>query len=477
MQPDIIFIDSFCGAGGVSEGARMSGVARVVAAINHDPIAIKSHTFNHPHTCHFIEDIRTCPLGDLVDIVSDARRKYPKALVMFWASLECTQFSKAKGGKSRLADSRMLAWALPRYIQALQPDLVGIENVEEFMGWGDLDERGRPICRRNGFEYMRWIKGICAMGYTHDWRILNAADFGAYTSRERYFGVFHRPHIRHAWPQPTHASRRQKGSMFPDARSPWKPVSDVLDFSDLGRSLFDRSKTIVDKTIVRVLKGLTKFIDQPLLMTCNTPGYCSPLNRPSGTITTRGHKALVTPILQTYYNNGGSTPMSQPAPTITTKDRICLVSAFIVNPQYRNNGRSIMSPAPTVIASQKSNPLGLAVATYGPEKWTDQPSDSATMRELKAFMRANGIADIYLRMLKVDELKRIQGFPADYVLLGTQEQQKKFIGNAVVPAIVSAWMKAIAHVHNQPHYTCTSTPHSSATSAAMPKPAPSKVAG
>ena len=42
-----------------------------------------------------------------------------------------------------------------------------------------------------------------------------------------------------------------------------------------------------------------------------------------------------------------------------------------------------------------------------------------------------GIIDIKMRMLKVDELKRIMGFPTDYVLVGTQTEQKKFIGNAV----------------------------------------------
>ena len=39
--------------------------------------------------------------------------------------------------------------------------------------------------------------------------------------------------------------------------------------------------------------------------------------------------------------------------------------------------------------------------------------------------------DIKMRMLKVSELKAIMGFPKDYVLVGTQAEQKKYIGNAV----------------------------------------------
>ena len=41
------------------------------------------------------------------------------------------------------------------------------------------------------------------------------------------------------------------------------------------------------------------------------------------------------------------------------------------------------------------------------------------------------IVDIKMRMLKVSELKKIMGFPESYVLIGTQSEQKKFIGNAV----------------------------------------------
>lgn len=54
-------------------------------------------------------------------------------------------------------------------------------------------------------------------------------------------------------------------------------------------------------------------------------------------------------------------------------------------------------------------------------------------------MAKYGLADIYMRMLKVVELKRIQGFPDDYVLLGNQSDQKKFIGNAVHTSIPKAW--------------------------------------
>lgn len=122
-----------------------------------------------------------------------------------------------------------------------------------------------------------------------------------------------------------------------------------------------------------------------------------------------------------------------------------LCSAFLVNPQFQSAGSPVTRPAPTVIASQRSYPLSVAFAWRGQEKWAVQDDDSEAMRELKQFMRDHQVADIFLRMLDVDELKAIQGFPPGYILKGTKEHQKKFIGNAVVPEVVAAWLRAISH--------------------------------
>ena len=138
-----LYIDLFCGAGGTSTGveaARLHGeqVAKVIACVNHDANAIASHAANHPDALHFVEDIRTLNLDRMLAHVEAMRKQYPAARVVLWASLECTNFSIAKGGQSRDADSRTLAEHLFRYIDALRPDYIQIENVKEFMTWGPL---------------------------------------------------------------------------------------------------------------------------------------------------------------------------------------------------------------------------------------------------------------------------------------------------------------------------------------------------
>ncbi|UAY56249.1 DNA cytosine methyltransferase [Arachidicoccus terrestris] len=113
IPPKFIVVDLFCGAGGTTTGFEMAGgIAKIVACVNHDPVAILSHWRNHPHVLHFEEDIRTLNLYCLKRIVDHYRALYPDAKVILWASLECTNFSKAKGGQPRDADSRTLAQSL-----------------------------------------------------------------------------------------------------------------------------------------------------------------------------------------------------------------------------------------------------------------------------------------------------------------------------------------------------------------------------
>ena len=534
---ELFYIDLFCGAGGTSSGVEYATVdgrkcAEVIACVNHDANAIKSHAANHPKTLHFTEDIRTLDLAPLVRHLQKMKRRHPRAKVVLWASLECTNFSKAKGGQPRDADSRTLAEHLFRYIEAIDPDYIQIENVEEFMCWGDLDENGHPISRFEGRSYMRWVKHVKDYGYDYDWRLLNAADFGAYTSRKRFFGQFARKGMPIAFPVQTYAKNGDDGGMFQMYKK-WKPVREVLDLEDEGESIFAKKKPLCEKTLERIYAGLIKFVaggkenflvkwnsmkdgryrapsvDEPCpTLPCrNTIGICKAqflskqfsgdpmsknqgIDQPAGTVTCVDHHAFVT----AYYGNGFNQSVDEPAPTVTTKDRIALVSSkflteyyggkdhnhtlevpattlttalvstqfldnqygkskptsieapaptllnnpkqkvvsaqYLMNPQFASAGGSIDKPCFTLIARMDKMPpylvsteQGVGIAIY--------EDDSPMTRKVKEFMAMYGIIDIKMRMLKIVELKRIMGFPEDYTLIGTQAEQKKFIGNAV----------------------------------------------
>ena len=116
----LLYIDLFCGAGGTSTGVEAARVdkdkcAKVIACVNHDKNAIASHAANHPEAKHYTEDIRTLDISELIRHTKSERKKYKDSKVILWASLECTNFSRAKGGLPRDADSRTLAEHLFRY--------------------------------------------------------------------------------------------------------------------------------------------------------------------------------------------------------------------------------------------------------------------------------------------------------------------------------------------------------------------------
>jgi DNA (cytosine-5)-methyltransferase 1 len=259
-----IWIDLFCGAGGTTTGlhqARFNGkpFAIVGACVNHDRLAIESHAANHKETLHFTEDIRFMNLEKLVIHINILRKKYPNAKVYLWASMECTNFSNAKGGQARDADSRSLADHMDRYVLALNPDYFYYENVTEFMSWGPLDINGKPLSRLHGQDFVRWTKSIQDLGYFYEDKTLNAADFGAYQSRERLFGIFAKPGLPISWPVATHVKTVKPIRLF-DNLEKWKPVREVLDLQEHGESIFGRKKPLVENTLRRLYSGLKKFV-------------------------------------------------------------------------------------------------------------------------------------------------------------------------------------------------------------------------
>lgn len=422
--------------------------AKVIACVNHDKNAIASHMENHPQCVHFTEDIRTLELMPLVTLARHARQLNPDVAMLFidlfcgaggvtsgiehakifanltvermfdrplmalWASLECTNFSKAKGGLARDADSRTLAEHLFRYLEAIDFDCIFIENVEEFMSWGPLDENGRPISKDKGTDYTKWIEQMKAYGYEYDYRILNAADFGSHTSRKRFFGIFSRPHIPINWPIQTHSKKLTPGLV------PWKPVKNVLDLHLLGENIFLRKKNLAEATLERIWEGLNKHINENNGM-----------------------------FLDYYYGNGYSSSINKPSGTLTTKDRINVVH-FLLFPQWGPKcSHSINKPSPVLPARMdKMCPYIINAETGFP---TIQINDDDTpfTKKIKYFMNEHHVAEVRMRGLNIPEMLRITGLGSDYKLIGTLQEQKKYIGNAVpvelAQAIIEGFIKPL----------------------------------
>lgn len=434
----LIVLDMFCGAGGTSTGILKDPRAKVIICINHDENAIKSHAANHPECHHFTEDIRHVKLEELRKLVNEAKIKYPNALFAAHASLECTFFSNARGGGPKDADSRSLAEDMFRYRDYLQPDIFTIENVREFLDYGPLDENDNVIKDRKGEYYDLWIKNMCNHDeYSYDYKILNAADYGAYTTRKRYFGIFSKNKEHITFPTVTHFKDRN-----------YKQVKDILNIQDKGKSIFNRKKPYVDPTLNRIINGLKAYKEPYLICYYGNGKNYHTIKKPSVTLTTKDRLSLVTPFILRDYTKGYLSSIKEPAGTLLTIPKINVVTpTFLLNPQWGNDtGKSVYKPCFTLIARMdKAAPLLVQSQRKDSIKanilYSDTDSDK--MKELKDYMNENDISDIYMRPLKIPELLQIQGFPKDYALIGTQTQQKKYIGNSVETTVMHKWIESI----------------------------------
>ena len=163
-------------------------------------------------------------------------------------------------------------------------------------------------------------------------------------------------------------------------------------------------------------------------------GYNSSIEEPAPTVTTKDRLSIVNcQFIANEYSGGGQlSSLDQPNPAVLTRPKQQLVSAqYLMNPQYQSPGGSIDKPCFTLIARMDKMPPYLVTTEQGELAIAITEKDTPMSRKIKQFMAAYGIIDIRMRMLKISELKRIMGFPDSYILVGTQAEQKKFIGNAV----------------------------------------------
>lgn len=424
-----IIIDCFAGGGGASVGIEMAIGRSVDIAINHDPEAIRMHKVNHPNTQHLTEDIFKVDL-----------QKYVKGrhVALMWASPDCTSHSKAKGGQPRSKGLRILPWAVYKHAKTLLPDAIIMENVEEIQQWGPLDADGHPILERQGEDYRRFISAMIALGYDFDSRELIAADYGAPTTRKRWYAIFRRDGKPISWPDQTHS---KVGGHLPK----WKECGDYIDWSELGKSIFDRKKPLAEATMKRIANGVKKYIidnphpyivrnDKAIAFMIQYHGETRAgdsrgqlLSEPIRTIDTSNRYALVTAFITKFYKSGIGQGCNEPLHTITTSPgHFGLVCAFLIKYYGGGCGQTIDRPLDTITTKDR---FGLVTVLIGGEQYV--------------------IKDIFLRMLKPSELKIMQGFPEDYIIdrdidwkpYPLKEQVAR-IGNSVVPLMAQKLVEA-----------------------------------
>lgn len=210
LLPGEIIADNFAGGGGATEGIEDALGQPVDIACNHDPVALAMYKANHPHAKLFCENIYKV-------VPREATGGRPVG--MAWFSPDCTHHSRARGGKPCDTGRRGLAWVILRWAHDVQPRIICVENVEEFEEWGPLLPDGKPDRTKAGTTFRLWVNQLRGLGYPHiEWRSLVAADYGAPTTRRRFFLVARRDRPV-VWPEPTHGAGRPL---------PWRTAAEII---------------------------------------------------------------------------------------------------------------------------------------------------------------------------------------------------------------------------------------------------------
>ena len=423
---DEIIVDNFAGGGGASTGIELATGRVVDIAINHDPDAILMHRTNHPHTMHYQASVWD------VDPVEVCRGR-PVGLA--WFSPDCKHFSKAKGGKPVDKNIRGLAWIVLRWAGTVRPRVIILENVEEFQTWGPV-RRGHPVKSKTGQTFRQWLGQLEALGYTVEWRELVAADYGAPTTRKRFFLIARSDERPIVWPEPTHAPADSQ-EVKAGTKKPWRSAAEIIDWNLPTPSIFATKEEIRERygvaavrplarnTMRRVARGVDKFVIRsaspflvivnhagefrgqglaeplqtitakhgygvaspvmaPLTMHNNQNAVGTSITDPVNTITgtgAGGHQMLITPTLAAIGQTGGGDrcrSMEEPTHTQVSKAEECVVCPAMI--QYhteqteRVRGQGVTDPIMTIDAS---NRYGLAAATLTKYYNGDHNQDAA----------------------------------------------------------------------------------------------------
>ena len=425
-----LIVDNFAGGGGASTGIEMAIGRSVDIAINHDPDAIAMHKANHPQTKHYCEDVWQ------VDPI-EACDGNPVALA--WFSPDCKHFSRAKGGKPVDKNIRGLAWVAIKWAALVSPKVIMLENVPEIQTWGPLGEDGKPIKERAGETFDGFISALTSgipidhlaykemcdalsidglshmaqtlqngLGYEVQYRTLKSCDYGAPTTRTRFYMIARCDGRPIVWPEPTHAPKDSDDVKL-GRKLPYHTAAECIDWSIPAQSIFERPKPLAENTMRRIARGIQKFVidnPEPFIINYKFDNAPKGADEPLSTVTAVNNHYLITPTLIPigYGEHEGQAPrvnkVDEPLGTVVTSGKHYLVAPTLI--QYHNEtakeevrGQELTEP---LMTQDTSNRYALSVAHImknygggynGAGSAADAPLDTVTAKDHNALVTAH----------------------------------------------------------------------------------------
>lgn len=461
-----LFVDNFAGGGGASTGIEIAIGRSVDIAVNHDPDAIAMHRANHPTTTHYCENIWE---------VDPAEACGGRPVALAWFSPDCKHFSRAKGGKPLDRNIRGLAWVTLRWAAKVHPRVIMLENVPEIMTWGPLGADNLPIREKQGCFFRSFVRQLKGHGYEVEWRLLKSCDYGAPTTRLRFYLIARCDGKPIVFPEPTHGERHDP-KVRAGELAPYRTAAECIDWSIPATSIFERDKPLAENTLRRIARGIKKYVidnPEPFIVTVNHGGdgfRGQSINDPLQTVTAKHGYGIVAPTLIQYHSETAAhevrgQSLDEPLMTQDTSNRYALSVAHIMKNyggNYTGSGTAPDEPLGTITAGTTHHAEVQAFLvkyfSNGAAKSVDEPLDTITTKDRFALVTIHGeeyiITDIRMRMLQPRELFNAQGFPEDYRIdrdadgkVYPKSKQVARCGNAVTPPVATALVRA-----NLPEY-------------------------
>lgn len=394
-------IDVFCGFGGSSQGIHAAG-ATVLAAANHNALAIECHSRNFPETDHWRADLVDPESADYRDPAELPRARFA------WFSPACTHHSQANAQKAferglQIAMFEDEAWdeqaavnsersrvtmsCVLRYCERNHPEIIVVENVVEVTAWGP---------GRDGSTFRWWYSELEKMGYEIEPLFLNSQFFPPCPqSRDRIYIVAwrkgnQRPDLDYrptaycdsyrcggkivqavqtwkarkpSWTLPKVGKYgRQYVYTCPECRAKVEPAAwpayTAINWGNLGLTLDERKRPLAPQTVERIRRGLAKFRNWP---------------------------PIVIPAKAVW---GVDHPVTVPFATQSTQQDKALVAMVVPN-RVGAHARHVGEPAQTVVAGNNS----LGVATQGITLPAAGNTYDESGRGLGNYVRARPLSD------------------------------------------------------------------------------------
>jgi len=262
-------VDLFAGCGGLSSGFEQAGFDVIVANEFWKPAA-RTHALNHPKTKLVEGDITKEEI--FKKIISETKGRRVDVII---GGPPCQAYSL--GGNRDPRDPRgQLFKEYVRLVDALKPPIFVMENVKGILTMkhyrenltqkehselekilvklGRMDElskkrkkkiatkeelselealwKNRFALREAVEKYKEPVIGLIKrtfkkIGYTVEWKLLNAADYGVPQLRERVFFMGTNNGLRYTFPAPTHANKPLH-TLSGGKLTPWRTLRDAI---------------------------------------------------------------------------------------------------------------------------------------------------------------------------------------------------------------------------------------------------------